>query len=81
MLAKVHALLAALGQATGTPHGMAYADAICQRNGWASAVDFCDSPALHRVIGALSRTLRRREASTPAAAAPSRQSAAAPAGE
>lgn len=71
MVAKVHALLGALGEATGQPHGMAYADAICKRNGWAEAVDFCGPLELHDLIGALSRTLRRRQAGqTPPATSP-----------
>jgi hypothetical protein len=60
LMAKVHALLAELGKVTGEPHSLRYADAIAKRNGWADAVDFCDGPALHRVVGALSRTLRSK---------------------
>lgn len=60
MLAKIHALLAELGRVTGEPHGMAYADAVCKRNGWAECVDFARDLDLHLVIGALSRTLRVR---------------------
>lgn len=62
MMAKIHALLAELGRVTGEPHGMAYADAVCKRNGWADAVDFARDLDLHLVIGALSRTLRHRQA-------------------
>lgn len=60
MMTKIHALLAELGRVTGEPHGVAYADAVCRRNGWADAVDFCRDADLHLVIGALSRTLRHR---------------------
>lgn len=61
LMAKVHSLLDELGRATGQPHNLAYADAICRRNGWADAVDFCAAPTLHQLVGALSRTLRARQ--------------------
>lgn len=62
LMAKVHALLAELGKVTKQTYSLKYADAIAQRNGWAECVDFCDGPALHRVVGALSRTLRNKRA-------------------
>jgi phage gp16-like protein len=61
LMAKVHSLLDGLGRATGEPHSLAYADAICKRNGWADAVNFCNAPTLHKLVGALSRTLRARQ--------------------
>lgn len=60
LMGKVHALLTELGRVTGQPHGLGYADAICKRNGWASAVDFCRDSDLHLVVGALSRTVRSK---------------------
>lgn len=62
LMAKVHALLAELGKVTKQTYSLKYADAIAKRNGWATAVDFCDAPALHKVVGALSRTLRKKQA-------------------
>jgi phage gp16-like protein len=80
MMAKIHALLAELGRVTGEPHGMAYADAVCKRNRWAECVDFARDLDLHLVIGALSRTLRHRQAQAEAQAG-ARQPAAPAAGE
>jgi phage gp16-like protein len=60
LMAKVHALLGALGQATGEPYSLRYADAICKRNGWGDAVDFASPADLHKLVGALSRTLRSK---------------------
>lgn len=62
LLAAVHALLRQLSEATGEPHSLNYADAICKRNGWAERVDFADARALHSLVGALSRTLRSKAA-------------------
>lgn len=62
LMSKVHALLAALGTATGEPHSLKYADAICKRNGWADAVDFCSPADLHKLVGAMARTLRSKMA-------------------
>lgn len=62
LMAKVNSLLDELGRVTGQPHTLAYADAICKRNGWADATDFCTAPLLHNLVGALSRTLRARQA-------------------
>lgn len=60
LMAKVAALLQELGRVTGTPYSMAYADAICQRNGWCTRVDFADPVVLHQLVGALGRTLRHK---------------------
>ncbi len=62
LVARVHALLAELSRVTGEAHSLRYADAICQRNGWCTAVDFADGPVLTRVVGALSRTVRHKAA-------------------
>jgi hypothetical protein len=59
-MGKVHAMLSDLEQCTGQPHTLAYADAICQRNGWCDRVDFASPALLHRLVGALSRTLQGR---------------------
>ncbi|MDO9568081.1 MAG: regulatory protein GemA [Hydrogenophaga sp.] len=60
LMGKVHALLSALEALTGTPHTLAYADAICKRNGWCDRVDFASPALLHRLVAALSRTLKGR---------------------
>lgn len=60
LMAKVHALLSELSRATGEVHGMAYADAIAKRNGWASCVDWCNDRNLTALVGALSRTVRSK---------------------
>lgn len=60
LMGKVHALLSELERCTGHPHTLAYADAICQRNGWCDRVDFASPALLHRLVGALSRTLQGR---------------------
>lgn len=60
LMSKVHALLGELERNTGQPHTLAYADAICQRNGWCDRVDFASPALLHRLVGALSRTLQGR---------------------
>lgn len=62
LMAKIHKLLEELGRVTKQTYSLKYADAIAKRNGWATCVDFCDPPALHRVVGALSRTLRKKQA-------------------
>jgi hypothetical protein len=62
LLAKVNSLLDELGRLTGQPHTLAYADAICKRNGWAEAVDFCPPSLLHKLVGALATTMRARQA-------------------
>lgn len=81
LMAKIHSLLDELGRVTGERHSLGYADAICKRNGWADAVDFCRPTDLHLVVGALSRTLRHRQEAQanaqvqPAAKAPRRKAA------
>jgi len=60
LMGKVHALLSELERCTGQPHTLAYADAICQRNGWCDRVDFASPALLHRLVSALSRTLQGR---------------------
>lgn len=62
LMAKVHALLNELQVVTGEAHSLNYADAICKRNGWAERVDFCAPADLHKLVGALSRTLRSKAA-------------------
>lgn len=54
LLAKVHALLSELGVT------LAYADAICQRNHWCDRTDFASPTLLHKLVGALTRTLSSR---------------------
>ncbi|AUN95895.1 phage protein GemA/Gp16 family protein [Pseudazoarcus pumilus] len=58
LLGKIDALLAELHRVTGEPHTLKYADAIARRNGWAENIDFADATALHKIIGALNRTLQ-----------------------
>lgn len=60
LMHKVHTLLNALEQRSGRPHTVAYANAICQRNGWCDHVDFATPELLHRLVGALTRTLLGR---------------------
>lgn len=60
LMHRVHTLLEALEQCSGRPHTVAYADAICQRNGWCDRVDFATPELLHRLVGALTRTLLGR---------------------
>lgn len=54
LMTKVHALLSQLSAT------LAYADAICKRNHWCDRVDFASPALLHKLVGALSRTLRSR---------------------
>ncbi len=61
LMAKIHKLLEELGRVTRQTYSLKYADAIAKRNNWGTAVDFCDGPALHKVVGALSRTLRAKQ--------------------
>ena len=61
LLGKVDALLAELHRVTGQVHTLKYADAIVRRNGWAECVDFASPDALHKLVGALSRTLDARK--------------------
>jgi len=60
LMARINALLDDLSRVTGEPHTLRYADAICKRNAWASAVDMCSGPTLHLLVGALARTLRAK---------------------
>ena len=78
LIAKLNALLTELGRATGQPHSLNYADAICKRNGWAERVDFCSPANLHHLVGAVARTLRSKAANP--AAYPPANPAANPAG-
>jgi phage gp16-like protein len=61
LLTKIDALLAELHRVTGEPHTLKYADAIARRNGWGECIDFCNVAGLHRVVGALSRTLASKQ--------------------
>jgi hypothetical protein len=70
LMGAVHALLDELARITGEPHSLAYADAICKRNGWASAVDFMRPIDLHLLLGALATTARHKKRNPPVAAAP-----------
>ena len=60
MRRRIDGLLAEISRARGTPYSLLYADAICRRSGWAECVDFCAPADLHKLIGALTRTLRGR---------------------
>lgn len=62
LLSKIDALLAELHRVTGEVHTLKYADAIAKRNGWAECVDFADAAALHKIVGALNRTLQFKQA-------------------
>lgn len=62
LMAKVTALLHELSTVTGTTYTMAYADAICERQQWCTRVDFADPQTLHKLVGALSRTVRAKAA-------------------
>ena len=44
------------GNQSGT-YTLSYADAICKRNGWCARVDFADVHILHKLVGALMRTV------------------------
>lgn len=60
LLGKLHELLKELRELNGNAEGtytMSYADAICERNGWCSRVDFADAHILHKLVGALARTV------------------------
>lgn len=67
MLRALHALLSELETITGEPHTMNYLDAICRRNGWAERVDFCAPADLHKLVGAVARTMRSKAAGRPVA--------------
>lgn len=62
LVAKVRKLLDELGRVTGQAYTLAYADAICKRNGWGECVDFCGPRELTSLVGALSRTVRAKAA-------------------
>ena len=59
---KVNALLGELARVTDITDSVKYVNAICQKNGWCSAIDFADPHILHKLVGALSRTLASRKA-------------------
>lgn len=60
--AKVDMLLADLVDEAGITDSLAYVNAICSKNGWCSAVDFADAHILHKLVGALSNTLKAKRA-------------------
>ncbi|MFZ3141558.1 phage protein GemA/Gp16 family protein [Polaromonas sp.] len=60
--AKVTMLLGDLVDEAGVTDSVAYVNAICSKNGWCSAVDFADAHILHKLVGALSNTLKARRA-------------------
>lgn len=60
---KVDALLLQIGPANPDK----YVNSICQRNGWCTHIAFADAHILHKLVGALSRTLNGRATSTPKA--------------
>lgn len=66
--AKVAALMAELRQVHAIADERAYVDAICRKNGWCSALDFADPHVLHKLVGALSRTLKARRTPEPRSA-------------
>lgn len=59
---RVNALLADLVRVTDITDSVKYVNAICQKNGWCSAIDFADPHILHKLVGALSRTLASKKA-------------------
>lgn len=61
---KVTMLLADLVDEAGVTDSVAYVNAICSKNGWCTAIDFADAHVLHKLVGALNRTLtsKRRQA-------------------
>ena len=58
--AKVAALMGDLRTVGEIRDTEAYLSAICRKNGWCSAVDFADPYVLHKLVGALSCTLRAK---------------------
>lgn len=60
LMTAVSTLLQQLDALTGERHSLAYCDAICRRNGWAERIDFCTPQQLHRLVGALARTVRAK---------------------
>ena len=61
--AKVDMLLAELTPLARLSDPEQYASAICQRNGWCSTLAFADCHILHKLVGALSTTLRSKQRS------------------
>ena len=59
--ARVDSLLLQIGPADADK----YVNSICQRNGWCSHINFADAHILHKLVGALSRTLYGRATATP----------------
>lgn len=59
---KVTMLLADLVDEAGITDSIAYVNAICSKNGWCTAIDFADAHILHKLVGALSHTLKARRA-------------------
>jgi hypothetical protein len=59
---KVSALMVELVSVTDITDTVKYVNAICQKNGWCSAIDFADPHILHKLVGALSRTLANKKA-------------------
>lgn len=57
LVKKVDALLAELHRITGRIHTRRYADAIANKRGWGSAVEFCSPENLHKLAGVLQRTV------------------------
>lgn len=66
---KVTMLLADLVDEAGVTDSVAYVNAICSKNGWCSTVDFADAHILHKLVGALSHTLKAKRAKNASAAA------------
>ena len=61
LVAKVHQQLASLRELNGNKSGtytLSYVDAICKKNDWCTRFDFANVPVLHRLVGALERTLK-----------------------
>ena len=54
---KVNALMAELVRLADITDPVKYVNAICVRNGWCTTLDFADPHTLHKLVGALSRTV------------------------
>ena len=59
---KVTMLLADLVDEAGITDAAAYVNAICSKNGWCTAIDFADAHILHKLVGALTNTLKAKRA-------------------
>jgi hypothetical protein len=59
---KVDMLLVDLVDEAGITDSKAYVNAICSKNGWCTAIDFADAHVLHKLVGALSHTLKAKRA-------------------